>query len=470
MRRLALLVSVVVLGAGALAALPGPPAYGGSSYTVDAIFDTASGLIPENNVLIAGAKVGTVTRISLTAGYDARVQMQIAARYAPFYADARCQIRPVALIGEMEVNCDPGTDTTGPLRPSDGQPPTVGVAMTTVPVDLTDLFDIWSTPVSQRVSIVLWTLGAGLAGRGGDLNAVLERSNPTLTLARETIETLDTQRTQLQSLLDSSDTVLGHLAPNRSAVRAFIDNAAAVAGITAAHRGNLAAAVDRLPGLLAAARPALTQLDQVATDSAPILGDLHAAAPNLDRMVADVVPLAAAAEPAIDRIGSLARTGLRVLPALTPLASQLATFAKDGVPVASLLGTLFTNMQERGFVEGLNSFPYYVGSSLSRFDATSHLSASNFLTSLCGGSDESQYPGCTARYGTPVAPASAQLRSRGRANRSAGVPARKPAQPGTSASGQSSNPVPGAGSPAAPVPSPTQTAKALQNLIDYLLK
>jgi len=212
-RRLVALLAVAGIAFAGVAALTGQRGYGGSGYTVDAIFDQASGLIPQNNVMIAGAKVGIVTGISLTSNYQARVHMQIDRRYAPFYADARCQIRPVALIGEMEVNCDPGTAASGLLRATRGEPPTVPVAMTTVPVDLTDLFDIWSAPVSQRVSIVLWTLGAGLAGRGEDLNGVLERSNPTLMLARQTITTLDDQRAALQSLLDGSDRLLARVAP-----------------------------------------------------------------------------------------------------------------------------------------------------------------------------------------------------------------------------------------------------------------
>jgi phospholipid/cholesterol/gamma-HCH transport system substrate-binding protein len=469
-RRLTLVAAVLAAAALAtLAALPSQRAYGGSSYTVDALFDTASGLIPLNNVEIAGAKVGTVTHISLTSNYLARVQMTISERYAPFHVDARCQIRPVALIGEMEVNCDPGTAAAGPLRPANGQPPTVGVAMTTVPVDLTDLFDIWTTPVSQRLSIVLWTLGAGLAGRGQDLNSVLQRSNPTLMLARETITTLDQQRAQLQSLLDASDEVLSRLAPQRAAVSHFIDAAAAVSGVAAAHGGSLASAVQRLPALLAATKPALQQFDDVAIASTPVLSALHASAPNLDAMVGDVVPLVRAALPAVTQIGDVARTGLRVNGSLTPLAARLSTFAHIARPVASLLGTLFTNMQQRGFVEGLNSFPYYVGSSLSRFDATSHLSASNFLTSLCGGSDESGYAACSARW-TAGAPSSTTPARRGRTNRSAapGVPAGKPVHPTTPP--RQTAPAAGATGTGAPSTPPAPSVHALQSLLNYLLK
>jgi virulence factor Mce-like protein len=468
MRRAVTWLILAALAVAAFVVVRGVPGRS-SGYTVDAIFDTTSGLIPGNNVMIAGARVGTVSGITLTPGYKARVQMSIDRRYAPFHADARCQIRPVALVGEMEVDCDPGR--SGTLAPSAHAPPTVQLAMTTVPVDLTDLFDIWSAPVSQRLSVALWTLGAGLAGRGQDLNGVLERSNPTLTLARETISTLDQQRAQLGSLIDSSDRLLARVTPNRVAVQRFVDQAAAVTTVTGEHRGALAQSIRRLPGLLGAARPALNQLDEFAANATPVLADLHAAAPNVNRMTGELSPLAVAGLPALQRLGSFATTGLHAVPALNPLASQLSQFAHGALPVAQLLSQFFPSLRERGFVEGLNDITYYVGSSMALFDQTSHLSANDFLDSGCAGASESQYSACSAKYnqtGGSGSASSFSARSPGRRH------ARALAVSGQSGRAGAAPAAGGGASPGASLPPPPQLPttelQTLKSLANYFFK
>ena len=49
------------------------------------------------------------------------------------------------------------------------------VERTTQPVSLTDLFEVWNTPTSERATVLFSMLGMATAGRGEDLNAVLRR-------------------------------------------------------------------------------------------------------------------------------------------------------------------------------------------------------------------------------------------------------------------------------------------------------
>ena len=500
MRRLAAsALLVLVLAGGAFAALAGGSAEGSSGYRIDAIFDSTKGIIPGNVVEIAGAKVGSVSAVQLTKGYKARVEMTIDGRFAPFRTDARCQIRPVALIGEMEVNCDPGT-IGRPLVGSGGHAPTVPLDRTSVPVDFTDLFNIWTAPATQRLSVILWTLGAGVSGRGGDLNAVLQRSNPTLALARQTITTLNAQRVQLSSLVDSTDGLLRVLAPQRMVVQSFLGEAARVTSLTAQHSGSLGESVRRLPALLAAAQPALQQVDVVAANTTPVLGDLRAAAPDVTRLVGDVVPLAQVARPALTRLGAAAAAASAELPKLTPVISQLRSFAHASRPVARLLNLLFTSLRDRGFVEGLSGIPYYLGSSVSRFDNTSHVVAGEFLASGCAGTQITQLAACSAKFhptagmsgqahhglvhhtiAPRVPPGSAVIRP---ATGTAPAPTGS-ATPSPTPSGSAPPPTPRApvvggvieavgkllqSLPLIGAPPPTGSSRSLQSLLNYLVK
>ena len=61
-RAVSSLAAAIVLAVVAI----GPPAQADSAYRVDAIFDTAKGIIPGQLVKIAGARVGTIDDVKLT--------------------------------------------------------------------------------------------------------------------------------------------------------------------------------------------------------------------------------------------------------------------------------------------------------------------------------------------------------------------------------------------------------------------
>jgi virulence factor Mce-like protein len=390
-----------------------PGAHASSGYRVDAIFDTAKGVIAGQLVKIAGARVGTVADVTLTPDYKARIEMDVQPQFAPFRADASCAIRPEGLIAENFVQCDPGTPGSPALVSRGGHAPTVPVSNTGVPVTLNDLFDIWNVPTADRLTLLINDLGAAGAGRGDDINAILRRSNPALSAARSAIAILNQQHAQLAGALHSTDAVIAQLASRPARVQDFLTRAAAVTARTGPRHTQLAQAVARLPPLLAAARPALSELDALTQAGQPLLDNLHAAAPGLNRLVGDVKPFATAAQPTVDALsGDLARAQPAVA-RLTPIAGPLATFAQDALPTSRLVDQMFVSLRDRGFVEGLLGFLYYGTSSTSRFDATSH-----FLTGLLTASSCSQFAttpqaGCSAGFGGGGTGAAATRRARG---------------------------------------------------------
>src|SRR5260370_28442537 len=89
-----LIVALVVLATSA--------GGGNGSYTVRAIFDDAGNIISGEDVKIAGVKVGTVGSVTPTPQAKAAVLLKISKPgFQDFRADARCTVRPPALIGEQ---------------------------------------------------------------------------------------------------------------------------------------------------------------------------------------------------------------------------------------------------------------------------------------------------------------------------------------------------------------------------------
>src|SRR5437879_11687344 len=79
-----------------------------TEYRLVVPLDTADGLNPGSDVLIAGAKAGSVQDISLH-GNQTLVTIALDDAYAPAHADATVTVRPKSLLGEKYVALDPGS-------------------------------------------------------------------------------------------------------------------------------------------------------------------------------------------------------------------------------------------------------------------------------------------------------------------------------------------------------------------------
>jgi ABC-type transporter Mla subunit MlaD len=401
-------------------ALTGVRAQGSSTSTFNVIFDDARGLVSGQLVKIAGARAGTIQNVTLTRDFKARIEASIDTRFLPFRQNATCTIRPQGLIGENYVECDPGTASSPPLRGNSGQPPTVGVSHTTEPVSLLDIFNIFNAPTSQRLTVLINELGIGTSAQGGDINDILRRANPALGLARQVIGILSRQRSQLDTVIRATNTIAANGAGHTGDLQGFLSRAAALTALTANHSSALSSAVHRLPGMLAAAQPALRQLDTVAVDGTPLLRQLQAATPSLNRVETDLGPFVAAARPGLAQLGRAVAKTLPALRTSRPVVSALRSYADRSRAGTLLSARLFSNLQQHGFVENFLSLFYYVQASLARFDSTSHLLSILLISpdnGMCGNYATKPVPACSAHYGQEPAYTPSTTTKRGQALR-----------------------------------------------------
>lgn len=491
MRRLAAAIVALLIAAPATALAISSGAQGSSTVRFDVIFDDAHGLVAGQLVKIAGANAGTIENVVVTPDFKARIEATVEGRFMPFHRDATCEIRPQGLIAENYVDCDPGTPDSPPLTPSNGHPPTVPVSNTTEPVSLLNLFNMFNLPTRERLTLLVNELGIATAARGTDLNSILLRANPALAETRKVLSILADQSAELKTIVDATNTIAAQGAGHTASVQGFLDQTAALTTLTAQHRGAISQAVARLPGMLAAAQPALSQLDTVAVDGTPLVQQLHAAVPALNRVSSDLGPFVAAANPGLAKLNAALTTAIPAIRRTTPLVQTLSAYASRSLPATRLSARLFKNLQSHGFVENFLSVAYYIGASLARFDSTSHMLPLLLVAAdngACGNYATTPIPACSAHYGshTPYKPSPAMAQEANgpmfgaaagqtQSPPTHGIGSLKPApEPGNSAGNPAGNPsrpqAPASSSATPPSRPSSPVQRSLQALADYLLK
>lgn len=354
-------------------------------FTVDAIFDNAAFLTPGSDVRIAGANVGKIESISLTAGRKARLRMSVDRRFAPFRSNADCTIQPQSLIGEKFVQCSPGTADQPVLqRDADTGIAEVPLANTHAPVDLDLVLGTFSQPTPARLALLLDALGNGLSGRGSDLNESLRRANPALQQTQRLLQQLGSERQTIAALTTESDRVVGSLAQRRESVARFIRDAGRLLTTTAGRTGELSQTLHEVPSVLDQAQPALRELDAVVTRARPVLSALDRSAGPLNVAVSRVRPFAAQVRPTLPALRRTAVAGRKTARQATPQLRRLARVAATIPPIAAKTNAFLSSSEDRGAIDGVLHFVYYATAALARYDSTSHiLPAFPLVAGLC---------------------------------------------------------------------------------------
>lgn len=362
--RRALTAGLGLLLAGSLVlGLSGCGSSGG--YQVRAIFDDAGNVIPGEDVRVAGVTVGSVSGLSVTPDQKAAVVLNITnPGFQDFRADASCIVRPQSLIGEVYVECNPtqprpeGAVEPPPLPVIRSGQPGAGehylpVTNTSSPVAIDLIGDVARLPYSQRLTIIVNELGAGLAGNSQALEEVVKRADPTLAAFDRVLAILAAQNHTLASLATESDTVIAPLAANREQVADFIAQSNTVATVTAQHRVALDATLAKLPGFLDALTPELRRLSTLAGQANPVLGNLAVAAPDLSSAIENLTPASQGATSYLTSLGQTAEKGIPQIQAAEPIVKQLGQFGTAAQPFAQSASQLLTSVKKQGGLQDL---------------------------------------------------------------------------------------------------------------------
>jgi phospholipid/cholesterol/gamma-HCH transport system substrate-binding protein len=236
---------------------------GGTAYS--AAFSEAGGIKPDDDVRIAGVKVGKVTGVDLEDGH-VRVDFTITEE-ASFGAQTGASIRMKTILGEKYVALDP--KGTGQLD-ADAQIP---VARTVSSYDVINAFqDLTTTTeridtdqLAESLTVIatefqdspqyvkatldgLSRLSRTVASRDAELGSLLQRANSVTGLVRS-------RNQQVSTLIQDADLLMVELVKRRDDIRTLFRNTSALArqltGLARDNRAQLKPALAELDKTLA---------------------------------------------------------------------------------------------------------------------------------------------------------------------------------------------------------------------------
>jgi len=229
------LAAVGALAAGLSTALFGHP------YTVTAYFLSAEGVVPQNDVMLNGARVGKVTSVEVAPDIDgvggARITFEVDGGAAPLHQGTRVTIRPKGLLGNMFIDVTPGAAGNAAIA-SGGTIPRQDTAS---PVDMDQVMDLFDPQTRSAIQTLTREGGASLNGAGNDLNTFLA-ALPTVMGDMAAVTGKIAQQDQALSNLDVEfDRIAQMMAAEDQAFRRDIANGGSLLDVTAAHEEQLKA-------------------------------------------------------------------------------------------------------------------------------------------------------------------------------------------------------------------------------------
>lgn len=170
-------------------------------------FPSAAGLVPGSDVFEAGAKVGDIADIVPTSDNRVLVTVQVGDAFWPLHQGLQADIRPKSLLGEKYVDLHDGASN----RPAYDPRQTLVAASNSVPVELDQFINSLDADTRDAARVLLNDLGAGVAGRGLDLNQAIETGRANLEHLAITGQTLENRDPDLDRILVGLDGVLQKL-------------------------------------------------------------------------------------------------------------------------------------------------------------------------------------------------------------------------------------------------------------------
>jgi phospholipid/cholesterol/gamma-HCH transport system substrate-binding protein len=502
MRR-ALVIGAVVALAIAAVVLISSGGNGGNGYVVRAIFDNGGFMVKGEQVRVAGANVGEIESVGVTlpgelSSYEDGKLKAVSGKavivmtitdpgFQDFRSDASCLIRPQSLIGEKFVDCRPtvprapGSPPAPPLKQIPAGDPGAGqyllpVENNSTSVDPDLINDINRLPYAQRFRLILNELGAGLAGRGADIEAVVKRANPALRDVDRLLGILNDQRDQLTQLAADSEQILGPLSRERAQVAGFFTNAGAAAQASSERGADLEASLQKFPAFLREFRLTMHSLQGFSDAATPVFDELGKAAPSFAEATRLLTPFSAASTVSLKSLGVAGEEAGPTLRAADPIVRKTRDLANSGASPTTKLAEFLSSTEETKGFDALVDLIYNGAGASNGFDKYGHFT--RLLTTLTNCLEyELEASGCSSKFtgaeaGTSAIPEAAlqALFAEEEAGRVGGTLARPGGEaatiaPSTPISPQS--PELGEGrrlGASTPLPAPRQRA-----LLDYLL-
>ena len=302
---------------------------GGSSYSLSADFQNASGLVTGDNVLIGPAAVGTVKSIGLTSNGSARIGMTLRGGIGPMHQGTVARIHRTRC-RESPANtwcCSPAPGRLQKI-PSGG---VIGLENTYSAVNIDQLFDTFDPLTRLGLKGFIRGEAASLQGKGVEANQALKYLAPGLQSASQVTGELTRDEPVFDQLVVQGGRALQALASRSNELTQLIANTSTATGAIASQSAALEQALALLPGTLrrstttfAGLQKTLDALDPLVKVSKPAVRQLPQFLSSLNSLETVAIPTVGAL---YDLIHNPAGTGdltelAQAAPGLERIAAQ----------------------------------------------------------------------------------------------------------------------------------------------------
>jgi phospholipid/cholesterol/gamma-HCH transport system substrate-binding protein len=287
-------VRVAVIAALALVVIAlGFILFGGSSgHQYSLLFQNASQLVPDNQVLIGGQPVGSVESIELTDDNLAEVKISVEQE---LHEGSTAVVRATSLSGVANhyVSIEPGPNDNPPL--ADGA--TLGLSETTTPADLDQLFNSFPTPVRRGLADFIQGQAAFYAGRGPDANEAAKYFAPSLNRTNAFVGELNADQRLLSQFVVSSAKLSTAVAARGEDLSNAVSNASTAFGAIARQNVALDQTLRELPPVFRQSNTTFVNLRAALDDLDPLVETAKPATKNLAPFLAELRPVISKAVP-----------------------------------------------------------------------------------------------------------------------------------------------------------------------------
>jgi len=306
---------------------------GGYRYTL--VFQNASQLVPDNQVLIGGSPVGSVESIGLTDDNLAAVKVEVSQQ---LHEGTTAVIRATSLSGVANhyISISPGPNSSPPLE----EGAELGLASTTTPIDIDHFFNTFPPPVRRGLSDFIRGNAAIYAGQGKAANRAYKYFGPALNRTDAFVRELNADQNLLARFIVSSSKLTTAVAQRGEALSSAISNANTAFGAIASQNVALDQTLRRLPPTMRQANTTFVNLRAAIGDLEPLVETAKPATKNLAPFLAELRPVFSKLIPfthnlrlTVSRPGKGNDAGelLTVLPTVQQLVSKTFPHAEESI-------------------------------------------------------------------------------------------------------------------------------------------
>jgi phospholipid/cholesterol/gamma-HCH transport system substrate-binding protein len=304
-------------------------------YKYDLLFQNAGQLVPENQVLVGGSPVGSVDSIELTENNLASVHVTVSQQ---LHEGTTAVIRATSLSGVANhyVSVSPGPNSNPALE----EGAILGLASTTTPVDIDQLFNTFSPGVRRGLSKFIQGNSEIYAGVGHEANQTYKYFGSALNRTSAFAHELNADQNLFQRFVVSSSKLATAVSERGSQLSSAVSNASTAFGAIAAQNTALDRSLRLLPPFFRQSDTTFVNLRAALDDVEPLFDTAKSSTKNLAPFLAELRPVLSKAVPVfrnlrltVHRPGNANDAGelLAALPAVQQRASRAFPHSVDAI-------------------------------------------------------------------------------------------------------------------------------------------